>query len=62
VPSVVPIGTLTHSELMSEMSGLATAISTVSDISLSEVQDWYFGRSDTDSDMDQRMADERYLL
>jgi hypothetical protein len=44
------------------MSGLAVAISTVLDISLSEVRDRYFGRSDTDSDVDQRMADEWYLL
>jgi hypothetical protein len=62
VPSVVPIGTLTRSESMSEMLGLAVVISPILDISLSEVRNQYFGRSDTNSDVEQRMADERYLL
>jgi hypothetical protein len=47
---------------MSEMSGLAVAISTISDISLTQVQERYFDSSGTNSDVDQRMANEQYLL
>jgi hypothetical protein len=45
VPSIVPVGTLTRLESMSEMLGLAVVISEVLDISLSEVQAQYFGGS-----------------
>jgi hypothetical protein len=47
---------------MSEISGLAVAISEVLDISLSEVQAQYFGGSGTSSEVDQRMAEEQYRL
>jgi hypothetical protein len=62
VPSVIPVGILTHSESVSEMSGLSITISTVLDISLSEARDRYFRSSGTNSDMYQRMAEEQYLL
>jgi hypothetical protein len=62
VPLVVSIGTLTCSESTSEMSGLAVAISKVLDISLSEVRAQYFGGSGMSSEVEQRMAEERYYL
>jgi hypothetical protein len=61
VPLVVPVGALTHSESISEESGLAIAISEVLSISLSEVQA-YFRGSDTSSEVDRVLAEERYLL
>jgi hypothetical protein len=62
VPLVVPIGTLTRLESVSEVSGLAVTISEVLDISLSEVRAQYFGGSGTSSEVDQRMAEEHYSL
>jgi hypothetical protein len=62
VPLVVPIGTLTRSESVSEMSGLAVAISEVLDISLSEVRAQYFRGSGTSSEVYQMMAEEQYSL
>jgi hypothetical protein len=47
---------------MSEMLGLAVAISEVLDISLSEVQAQYFGGSGVSSEVDQRIAEQRYHL
>jgi hypothetical protein len=62
VPLVIPMGALTHSESISEESGLAVAISEVLSISLSEVQAQYFRGSDTSSEVDRVLAEECYLL
>jgi hypothetical protein len=53
-PLIVPMSELTCSESVSGESGLAVEISQVLDISLSELQAWYFRDGDMSSEVDQR--------
>jgi hypothetical protein len=62
VPLVVPVGALTCSESTSDELGLAMEISEVLNISLSEVRAQYFRDSDTSSEVEWVLGEERYLL
>jgi hypothetical protein len=59
-PSLVPVEELTRSSSPSDV--LPKAVSEALGISLSEVRDQYFGPSNADSDVDQRMVEERFTL
>jgi hypothetical protein len=60
VPPCIPIEELTRSSSVSNM--LPEAVSEALGISLSEVHARYFGPSNTGSDIDRIMAEERFSL
>jgi hypothetical protein len=62
VPLVIPVGTLTRSESMSEESGLAIEISHALGESLSDIREQYFGGSDESDRVELRLAEERDCL